>query len=207
MVQFYRRALMASALFGALALAGSAQALEKNYTIGTEGAYPPFSEMGSDGKLKGFDIDIAAALCTRMKVTCTLVQAEFDAMIPALRAKKFDAIVASMSITPERKKSVDFSVKYYQTPARFVARADAKLDIAVQAIKNSRVVNSGQVCNCAERVYVDRRVADEFTEKLCGAMRETTFGDPLEQERVRQSGSDRLLSDEIGERLRSIFMM
>ncbi len=107
--------------------------------IGVEGAYPPFSEIGTDGKLKGFDIDIAHAMCERLKMTCTLVQAEFDAMIPALRAKKFDAIVASMSITPERKKSVDFSDKYYQTPARVVARADSKLEVTPAGLKGKKI--------------------------------------------------------------------
>ena len=87
--------------------------------IGVEGAYPPFSEIGPDGKIKGFDIDIAHALCDAMKVKCTLVQQDFDGMIPALMAHKFDAILASMSITPERQKRVAFSDKYYQTPARF----------------------------------------------------------------------------------------
>ncbi|ALL69938.1 Aldehyde dehydrogenase A (plasmid) [Paraburkholderia caribensis MBA4] len=56
---------------------------------------------------------------------------------------------------------------------------DADLDLAVQAIRDSRVINSGQVCNCAERIYVQRKVADAFTEKLVQAMRATTFGDPL----------------------------
>jgi lactaldehyde dehydrogenase / glycolaldehyde dehydrogenase len=56
---------------------------------------------------------------------------------------------------------------------------DADLDLAVKAIRDSRVINSGQVCNCAERVYVHRKVADAFSEKLVQAMRETTFGDPL----------------------------
>lgn len=107
--------------------------------IGVEGAYPPFSEIGTDGKLKGFDIDIANAVCEKLTVSCTLVQSEFDALIPALRAKKFDAIVASMSITPERKKSVDFSDKYYQTPARFVGRADAKLDVSPAGLKGKKI--------------------------------------------------------------------
>jgi arginine/ornithine transport system substrate-binding protein len=107
--------------------------------LGVEGAYPPFSEMGSDGKLKGFDIDIAFALCERMKVSCELVQAEFDAMIPALRAKKFDAIVASMSITPERQKAVDFSDKYYQTPARVATRSDATFEISPQGLKGKKI--------------------------------------------------------------------
>ena len=123
------------AVFAPLAAAQAPAVLK----IGVEGAYPPFSEIGTDGKLKGFDIDIANAMCERLKMTCTLVQAEFDAMIPALRAKKFDAIVASMSITPERKKSVDFSDKYYQTPARFIARADSKLEVTPAGLKGKKI--------------------------------------------------------------------
>ena len=123
------------AVFAPLAAAQAPAVLK----IGVEGAYPPFSEIGTDGKLKGFDIDIANAMCERLKMTCTLVQAEFDAMIPALRAKKFDAIVASMSITPERKKSVDFSDKYYQTPARVIARADSKLEVTPAGLKGKKI--------------------------------------------------------------------
>jgi lactaldehyde dehydrogenase/glycolaldehyde dehydrogenase len=65
-----------------------------------------------------------------------------------------------------------------------IVMADADIDLAVQAIKSSRVINSGQVCNCAERVYVDRKVADEFAHKLAGAMKATHYGDPLEDESV-----------------------
>ena len=107
--------------------------------IGVEGAYPPFSSVGPDGKLKGFDIDIANALCTEMKAQCTLVQQDFDGMIPALKARKFDIIVASLSITPERQKVVDFSDKYYSTPARFVARLSAKLDVSGSGLKGKKV--------------------------------------------------------------------
>lgn len=107
--------------------------------IGVEGAYPPFSSLGTDGQLKGFDIDMANAVCKQLKVKCVLVKSEFDAMIPALNAKKFDAIVASMSITPERLKSVDFSNKYYHTPARFVTRADSKLEVTGAGLKGKKV--------------------------------------------------------------------
>jgi lactaldehyde dehydrogenase/glycolaldehyde dehydrogenase len=62
--------------------------------------------------------------------------------------------------------------------------ADADLNLAVQAVKNSRVLNSGQVCNCAERVYVQRGIADEFVEKLAAVMRSTRYGDPLVDESV-----------------------
>ncbi|MCE2918204.1 MAG: ABC transporter substrate-binding protein [Rubrivivax sp.] len=107
--------------------------------IGVEGAYPPFSELGTDGKLKGFDIDVANEVCKRLKRRCELVQAEFDAMIPALRARKFDAIVASMSITPERLKAVDFSDKYYFTPARVVLRKGSTLVVSADGLKGQRI--------------------------------------------------------------------
>lgn len=131
-------AILLSALITALPAHVQAQA-QGTLRLGVEGAYPPFSELGTDGKLKGFDIDIGMALCERMKVKCELVQAEFDAMIPALRAKKFDAIIASMSITPERLKAVDFSDKYYNTPARMVVRADAAFAITPEGLKGKKI--------------------------------------------------------------------
>lgn len=111
----------------------------KKIRIGVEGAYPPFSQIDTDGKLKGFDIDIANALCAELKAECVMVQQEFDAMIPGLLSRKIDAVIASMSITEERKKSVDFSDKYYQTPARFVAKAGSKLEVSVAGLKGKRI--------------------------------------------------------------------
>ena len=89
--------------------------------VGVEGAYPPFSWKEADGTLKGFDIDFAHEVCKRLDRECVLVEQEWDGMIPALLARKFDTIIASMSITEERKKKVDFTVKYYNTPAMLVA--------------------------------------------------------------------------------------
>jgi len=65
-----------------------------------------------------------------------------------------------------------------------IVMADADMALAVEAVKASRVINSGQVCNCAERVYVERSVADQFVDKLTAAMKATRFGDPLADESV-----------------------
>jgi lactaldehyde dehydrogenase/glycolaldehyde dehydrogenase len=65
-----------------------------------------------------------------------------------------------------------------------IVMADADMAKAVEAVRASRVINSGQVCNCAERVYVQRNIADEFVDKLSTAMKATRFGDPLVDETV-----------------------
>jgi len=111
----------------------------KKIRIGVEGAYPPFSSLTAEGVLVGFDIDIAKALCAEMGATCTLVQQDWDGMIPALMARKYDAIIASMSITAERKKKVAFTGKYYQTPARFARRKGSGVEITKAGLKGKAV--------------------------------------------------------------------
>lgn len=112
--------------------AGAAQA--ESYKICAEGAYPPFSKTTESGELEGFDIDIANALCDEIGVECEINATEWDGIIPALLEEKCDAIIASMSITEERKERIDFTGKYYNTPARFVARADAGFEDTAEGL-------------------------------------------------------------------------
>jgi polar amino acid transport system substrate-binding protein/arginine/ornithine transport system substrate-binding protein len=122
--------------------------------VGVEGNYPPFSKMGPDGRLSGFDIDIANALCAAMQVKCQLVQQEWDGMMPALRARKFDMIVASMTITEERRKAADFSDPYYDVPSRWVARAGAFKDASPESLKGKRII---VLRNTPRATYVQQR--------------------------------------------------
>lgn len=122
-------------LLAAAAIAAFATpALAADLKICVEGAYPPFSEINAEGKIVGFDIDITNALCDEMGKSCELVQTEWDGIIPALTEGKCDAIIASMSITPERQKRVDFTDKYYQTPAKFIGPEGAGLEDTPEAL-------------------------------------------------------------------------
>ena len=136
-----RHLLAASAAALLIPAASRAQAPDwKRIRVGVEGNYPPFSRLGPDGKLAGFDIDIAMALCQKMGAECVLVQQEWDGMMPALAARKFDMIVASMTISEERRKAADFSDPYYDVPSRFVARAGAFRDASPEALKGRRII-------------------------------------------------------------------
>ncbi len=149
--------LMATAFAAVLALGVAGADAAEKLRIGVEGAYPPFSWKEADGTLKGFDIDIAWALCEKMGVECELIEQDWDGIIPALLNRKYDAIIASMSITEERKKKVDFTNAYYNTPAKFVAAADAGFDATAAGLSGKVVgVQRGTTHQCyMEKAFPD----------------------------------------------------
>ncbi|PSJ56075.1 lysine/arginine/ornithine ABC transporter substrate-binding protein [Pseudaminobacter soli (ex Li et al. 2025)] len=110
-----------------LASAGTTLADEKVVTIATEGAYAPWNFSGPNGTLEGFEIDLAKVLCERMKVKCEIMAQNWDGIIPSLTAKKYDAIMAGMSVTPKREEVIAFSTPYAAGINTFAAPADGPL--------------------------------------------------------------------------------
>ena len=101
--------------------------------------YPPFADVDANGKRIGFEIELGNAICAAMGETCVWTPIAWDGIIPALNAKKIDAIFASMSITPKRMKVINFSDKYYNTPAALVAAKDATMDGSPDSVKGKIV--------------------------------------------------------------------
>ena len=94
----------------------------------TEIDYPPFDFAGPDGQPAGFNIDLARMICEEIKVACTVQMRRFDTLLDALAGNAADAIIASLAVTPDMRRRVDFSDPYYRTPARFVSRRDVEID-------------------------------------------------------------------------------
>ncbi|WP_299021484.1 ABC transporter substrate-binding protein [uncultured Tepidimonas sp.] len=116
-----RHVLHAIGLAAALAT-GTVQAQSNELKVAIDPTYEPFTYKTPDGKPTGFDVDIAEAICAKLNRKCVYVEQVWDGMIPGLMARKYDVIISSMSITDERKKVVDFSDKYYNTPSGIVVK-------------------------------------------------------------------------------------
>ncbi len=123
----------------AVAVAGlwAAGAQADTIRIATEGAYKPYNFKDAAGNLVGFEIDLAAELCTRMEAECEIVEQAWDGIIPSLIAKKYDAIMAGMSIKASREEVISFSRYYVNTPITFAVLSDSALvgtESAMEAI-------------------------------------------------------------------------
>jgi polar amino acid transport system substrate-binding protein len=152
-----KRVLFAALLAAATLAPGlaSAQAITE-IKIGTEGAYPPYNNLNAKKELEGFEIDYMNDLCARMKVKCTWVVQDWDGIIPALLANKYDVIVAGMNATDERRKRVDFTSVYtIIPPAIIAAKSHASTDISPAALKGKAIATQGSTihANYLEAFY------------------------------------------------------
>jgi octopine/nopaline transport system substrate-binding protein len=122
------KVLGAAAIGSILALGVAAEGKKwDTVKIATEGAYAPYNFTGPGGKLEGFEIDLANDLCNRMKVKCEIIAQDWDGIIPALQASKYDAIMAGMNITDKRLEVISFSQPYIATPHGFGVMKDSPL--------------------------------------------------------------------------------
>lgn len=118
----------------------------------TEEDYPPFNFRGPGNQPIGFNIDLARAICLELELTCTIQVRRFDTLLSALEENRGDAIIASLAITPELRKRVAFTDRYYRTPARFVAATSFPAeDVTPEKIAGRRV---GVVAGSAHEAYL-----------------------------------------------------
>ena len=158
-----KKTLVGTLLVTGMAL-GSGMALAKDkIRFVTEGAWAPFNFIDSSGIAQGFDVDIALALCAKMDAECTMQTQDWDGLIPALKVKKFDAIIASMSITEERAKQVDFTEHYYSGGLRFVAAEGKPFDTSKEGLKG-KVIGAQRATVAG--LYLEDNLADVVEIKL-----------------------------------------
>ncbi len=166
-------ALLCAALL--LPFAASAETLKLR--LATEGANPPFSTIDASGQLEGFDVDIAKALCAKMAAECEIASQDFDGIIPALLARKYDAIIASLNVTEDRKHVVAFTKPYYHSPSAFVVRKGTNMKdlspkalagktIGVQTATNHSAYLEDQYSRSIVRLY--NTVADAYRDLAAG---------------------------------------
>ncbi|WP_434561154.1 ABC transporter substrate-binding protein [Pseudomonas sp. D2-30] len=131
-MQTYRKFFLAAA--ASLVFSANVMAADK-LKMGIEAAYPPFNNKDASGQVVGFDKDIGDALCAKMKVECEVVTSDWDGIIPALMAQKFDFLISSLSINEERKQAVDFTDPYYSNKLQFIAPKNVEFKVDKDSLK------------------------------------------------------------------------
>src|SRR5687767_12226743 len=132
-----RRVMIAAAALAIMAIAAPAQA-DLKFGVAAE-PYPPFESKDASGKWVGWEMDVMDAICAEMNEKCELVEVAWEGIIPALTSKQIDVIFSSMSITDERKKTIDFSDMYYDTPSLIIGTKDGDKDITPEHLKGKTI--------------------------------------------------------------------
>ncbi len=126
-------------LVATLAIAGAEPASD-TLTIASEGARPPFNYLDADNQLAGFEIELGRELCRRLHRTCSFVTQDWDGLIPGLLAHQYDALMAALDITEERRAKIAFSIPYLRMPASFAVGKDSALKEATPAALAGKTV-------------------------------------------------------------------
>ncbi|RKT10365.1 amino acid ABC transporter substrate-binding protein (PAAT family) [Paraburkholderia sp. RAU2J] len=122
--------------------------------FGVDPTSPPFESKTPSGTLVGFDIDLGTEICARLHAKCVWVENEFDGLIPALAARKFDAILSAMSMTEKRRQQIDFSSRLYKTPNRLVVRKGSGLESTPTSLKGKKIgVQQGSIQETYAKKY------------------------------------------------------
>jgi polar amino acid transport system substrate-binding protein len=132
-----RRSLFAAAALALFAAAAPAQA-DIKFGVAAE-PYPPFTSKDASGQWVGWEVDLMTALCTEIKEKCAIEEVAWDGIIPALQSKKFDAIMSSMSITPERSKTISFTDMYYNSAAVLIGPKSDDKDFSPEHLSGKTI--------------------------------------------------------------------
>ena len=159
-MQTYRKFLLAAAV--SLVFSTSAMAVDK-LKMGIEAAYPPFNNKDASGQVVGFDKDIGDALCAKMKVECEVVTSDWDGIIPALMAKKFDFLISSLSVNDERKQAVDFTDPYYSNKLQFIAPKNVEFKTDKESLKGKII---GAQRSTLAGTWLEDELGSDITVKL-----------------------------------------
>lgn len=150
-MSFNRRLMLAVA---AVALCGFAAQAKADLKFGVAAEpYPPFTSKDSSGKWVGWEVDLMDAVCAQMKEKCELVEVAWDGIIPSLTAKQIDVIWSSMSITAERKQTIEFTKMYYNTPTVIIGAKDGDKDISPEHLKGKTI---GVQVSTIHQKYVEK---------------------------------------------------
>lgn len=145
-------------LFASL-IAWSPLALAKDWKVirfGVDPSYPPFESKAPDGSLVGFDIDLGKALCAKLNAKCVWVENDFDGMIPALQARKIDAVLSDMSVTDKRKQQIDFTNRISFSPTRMVAKTGSNLQPTAESLRGKNIgVEQGTIQETYAKTYFE----------------------------------------------------
>ncbi|WP_278920852.1 transporter substrate-binding domain-containing protein [Pseudophaeobacter profundi] len=187
----------------ALALTAS-MGLADTVRLGTEGAYPPYNFLNDNGEVDGFERELGDELCKRAELTCEWVTNDWDSIIPNLLSGNYDAIIAGMSITPERKEVVQFTQGYTRpSPSAYAAlSADVDLGSAVIAAQASTIQSShvaGTGATLVEFPTPDETIAAVNSGEVDAVMADKDFLLPIVGETELQFvGDDVFLGEGIG---------